>query len=152
AGRTQRTTASAAPIVRRQEPTIQLQYLEDVNRWPAGTRTPDVQQTVPGLHVTWEGSVTPQASGLHRFRLYGSSYFKLFVDGREVLDRWRQNWNPFYHNFDVEFAAGKPHNIRIEWDPDSGYIALLHDNPRRDADRHSLTLSSDFAYAVDYYF
>lgn len=139
-------------IVRRQEPTIQLQYLEDVNRWPAGTRTPDVQQTVPGLHVTWEGSVTPQASGLHRFRLYGSSYFKVFVDGREVLDRWRQNWNPFYHNFDVELAAGKPHSIRVEWDPDSGYIALLHDDPRPEQDRHSLTLSSDYARAVDYYF
>ena len=139
-------------IERRSEPTIQLQYLEEVNRWPQGTRTADMQQTVPGLQVTWQGTIISSSGGLHRFRLYGSSYFKLFVDGREVLNRWRQNWNPFYHNFDVEFAAGKPHNIRIEWDPDSGYIALLHDNPSPDADRHSLTLSSDFAYAVDYYF
>jgi alpha-D-xyloside xylohydrolase len=139
-------------IERRNEPTIQLQYLEDVNRWPSGTRTPDLQQTVPGLHVTWEGTVTSDVAGLHRFRLYGSSYFKMFVDGREVLDRWRQNWNPFYHNVDVEFAAGKPHRIRIEWDPNSGYIALLHDNPRPEEDRHSLTLSSDFASSVDYYF
>ena len=91
--------------------------------------------------------MTSDVSGLHRFRLYGSSYFKVFVDGREVLDRWRQNWNPFYHNFDVEFAAGKPHNIHVEWDPDCGYIALLHDNPRPDADTRSLTLSSDFANA-----
>ena len=138
--------------VKRQEPTIQLQYLEDVNHWPAGTRTPDMQQTVPGLHVTWEGTVVPSAGGLHRFRLYGSGYFKIFVDGREILDRWRQNWNPFYHNFDVELAAGAPHKIRVEWDPDSGYIALLHDDPRPEADRHSLTLSSDFGRAVDYYF
>ncbi len=139
-------------IAKRNEPTIQLQYLEDVNRWPAGTRTPDMQQTVPGLHVTWEGTVVPLTGGLHRFRLYGSSYFKVFVDSREVLDRWRQNWNPWYHNFDVELAAGTPHKIRVEWEPDSGYIALLHDNPRPEADRHSLTLSSDFARAVDYYF
>ena len=139
-------------IARRSEPTIELQYLEDVNRWPAGTRTPDMQQTVPGLHVTWEGTVVPRTGGLHRFRLYGSSYFKVYVDGREVLNRWRQNWNPFYHNFDAELAAGTPHKVRVEWDPDSGYIALLHDNPRPEADRHSLTLSSDFARAVDYYF
>jgi alpha-D-xyloside xylohydrolase len=139
-------------VAHQQEIMIQLQYLDDIDHWPEGTRSPDRQQTVPGLHVTWEGTVTSDVSGLHRFRLYGSSYFKVFVDGHGVLDRWRQNWNPFYHNFDVEFAAGKPHNIRIEWDPDSGYIALLHDNPRPDADRHSLTLSSDFANAVDYYF
>ena len=139
-------------IAKRQEPTIQLQYLEDLNRWPAGTRTPDIQQTVPGLHVRWEGTIVPKKGGLHRFRLYGSSYFKVIVDGRELLDRWRQNWNPWYHNFALHLAAGKPHNVRIEWDPDSGYIALLHDNPRPEPDRHSLTLSSDYARAIDYYF
>src|SRR5690348_478544 len=130
-------------LARRSEPTIQLEYLEDVNRWPAGTRKPDMQSTVDGLHVTWEGTVVPKTGGLHRFRLYGSSYFKVFVDGREVLDRWRQNWNPFYHNFDVELAAGTPHKVRVEWDPDSGYIALLHADPRPEQDRHSLTLSSE---------
>ncbi|MFL6737476.1 MAG: TIM-barrel domain-containing protein [Sphingomonas sp.] len=145
-------TVNGKTIVTRQEPTIQLQYLEDVNRWPTGTRSADMQQTVPGLHVTWEGTITPHSGGLHRFRLYGSSYFKVFVDGREMLDRWRQNWNPFYHNFDVELAAGQPHKLRVEWDPDSGYIALLHNDPRPEADRHSLTLSSDYARAVDYYF
>jgi alpha-D-xyloside xylohydrolase len=139
-------------IATRQEPTIQLQYLEDVNRWPAGTRKPDMQSTVDGLHVTWEGTVTPRNGGLHRFRLYGSSYFKVFVDGNEVLDRWRQNWNPWYHNFDVALAAGTPHKLRVEWEPDSGYIALLHNDPRPEPDRHSLTLTSDFGRAVDYYF
>ena len=145
-------TVKGKTIAKRQEPTIQLQYLEDVNRWPAGTRKPDMQSTVDGLHVTWEGTVTPRTGGLHRFRLYGSSYFKVFVDGKEVLDRWRQNWNPWYHNFDVEFAAGTPHKIRVEWDPDSGYIALLHNDPRPEPDRHSLTLTSDYARAIDYYF
>jgi len=139
-------------IATRQEPTIQLQYLEDVNRWPAGTRTPDMQQTVPGLHVTWEGTIVPRTGGLHRFRLYGSSYFKVFVDGHVVLDRWRQNWNPWYHNFDLMFGAGQPHKIRIEWDPDSGYITLLNNDPRPEADRHSLTLSSEHADRIDYYF
>jgi len=145
-------SANGKTIAQRSEPTIQLQYLEDVSRWPAGTRTPDMQQTVPGLHVTWEGTIVPGTSGLHRFRLYGSSYFKVFVDGREVLNRWRQNWNPWYHNFDLQLAAGTPHKVRIEWDPDSGYIALLHDDPRPESDRHSLTLSSDYAHAIDYYF
>ena len=139
-------------IAKRREPTIQLQYLEDVNRWPAGTRTLDFQQTVPGLNVSWDGTIVARKGGLQRFRLYGSSYFKVMVDGRVVLDRWRQNWNPWYHDFDLQLAAGKPHDLRIEWNPDSGYIALLHQDPRPEADRHSLTLSSDFARSVDYYF
>src|SRR5690348_12173462 len=109
-------------VATRKEPTIQLQYLEDVNRWPAGTRTPDMQGTVPGLHVTWEGTIVPRGGGLHRFRLYGSSYFKVFVDGRQVLDRWRQNWNPWYHNFDLRLAAGQPHKVRVEWEPGAGEV------------------------------
>jgi alpha-D-xyloside xylohydrolase len=145
-------TVGGKTIVKRQEPTIQLQYLEDASKWPAGTRTPDLQGTVPGLHVTWEGTIVPRTGGLHRFRVYGSSYFKVFVDGHQMLDRWRQNWNPFFHNFDAELAAGTSHSVRIEWEPDTGYMALLHADPRPEPDRHSLTLSSDFARAVDYYF
>jgi alpha-D-xyloside xylohydrolase len=144
--------ANGKTIAAGSEQTIRLQYLEDVNRWPPGTRTADMQQTIPGLHVTWKGTITPRIGGLHRFRLYGSSYFKVFVDGREVLDRWRQNWNPWYHNFEVNLAAGKPHKVRVEWDPDSGYIALLHNDPRPEADRKSLTFTSDHGRAVDYYF
>ncbi len=108
--------------------------------------------TVPDLHVTWTGTITPASGGLHRFRLYSSSYAKLFVDGKEVLNKWRQNWNAWYHNFDIELAAGKPHQVRIEWEPDGGYIALQHSDPRPEADRHSLTLSSELGHGVDYYF
>jgi alpha-D-xyloside xylohydrolase len=69
-----------------------------------------------------------------------------------VLNQWRQNWNPWYHNFDLDLAAGQPHNVRVEWEPNSGYIALLHDTPRPEPDRHSLTLTSDLGHGLDYYF
>ena len=122
---------------------IDYQYLDDRPKWPAETRAPNNAGTVPGVRVVWTGRVTPRDSGLHRFRLYSSPYVKVFVDGREVLERWRQNWNPWYHNFDLELAAGRAADMRIEWEPNSGYIALLHNDPRPEADRHSLTLSSE---------
>ena len=139
-------------VAQRRERVIDLQYLENLKDWPAGTRTPDQQGTVPGLRVTWTGTITPATGGLHRFRLYGSSHFKVSVDGKEVMNRWRQNWNPWNHNFDLNLAAGKPHELRIDWEPNSGYIALLHHDPRPEPDRRSLTLSSEFGRAVDYYF
>jgi alpha-D-xyloside xylohydrolase len=144
-------SANGKVIAKRQESAIDLQYLENLKDWPAGTRTADNSNTVPGLHVTWTGTVTPATSGLHRFRLYSSGYAKLYVDGRKLLDRWRQNWNPWYHNADVMLSA-RPHSVRIEWEPGGGYIALFHKDPRPEADRHSLTLSSDLGRAVDYYF
>ena len=139
-------------VARRAEPVIDYQYLDDRPKWPAETRAPNNAGTVPGVRVVWTGRVTPRESGLHRFRLYSSHYAKVFVDGRQVLERWRQNWNPWYHNFDLELAAGRAADIRIEWEPNSGYIALLHNDPRPEADRRSLTLSSEYGHALDYYF
>jgi alpha-D-xyloside xylohydrolase len=145
-------SANGKIIAQRREATIDLQYLENRKDWPAGTRTADNGATIPGLKVVWTGRITPAKAGLHRFRLYSSGYAKVFVDGRELLDRWRQNWNPFFHNFDAELSAGRAHDVRIEWDPNGGYIALYHADPRPDADRRSLTFSSDLARGLDYYF
>ena len=139
-------------IARRSEATIDLKYLENRDDWPAGTRTENNGSTVPGLTVTWTGMVTPESGGLHKFRLYSSHYAKVFVDGKQVLDRWRQNWNPWYHNFETELAAGKPVEVRIEWEPNAGYIALMHNDPRPDEDRRSLSFASEFGHALDYYF
>ncbi len=138
--------------LRRTEPVIDYQYLDDRTNWPAAVRTADGNGTVPGLRVVWRGRVTPQDSGLHRFRLYSSSYVRVFVDGRQVLERWRQNWNPWYHNFDLALTAGRAADVRIEWEPNSGYIALLHNDPRPEADRRSLSLASEIGHALDYYF
>jgi len=139
-------------LAQRSEPAIDYQYLEDQAHWPAGTRTPDLSNNVPGLSVNWEGRVVARESGLHRFRLYSSSYARVYVDGHKVLDRWRQNWNPFYHLFDLQLMAGKPVNIRVEWEPDGGYIALEHNGPQPEADRHSISFASEAAHAIDYYY
>jgi alpha-D-xyloside xylohydrolase len=144
-------SANGKVIAARQDPTIDLQFLENRKDWPAGTRTANDGDTIPGLKVTWAGNVTPATDGLHRFRLYSSGYAKVFVDGRMVLDRWRQNWNPFFHNFDVKLDA-RPHDVRIEWEPQGGYISVLHSDPLPDPDRHSLTFSSELGHGLDYYF
>ncbi|HXG81836.1 MAG TPA: TIM-barrel domain-containing protein, partial [Sphingomicrobium sp.] len=147
--------------VTRQEPTVDYQYIEDQAKWPAAAKAQTVAGTtgqntagnvVGKQRVVWTGTVHPTATGTHKFRLYSSSYVKLFVDGKQVIERWRQNWNPWYHNFDLPLTAGKPADIRVEWEPNAGYIALLHNDPLPDADRHSLTLSSDIGHGLDYYF
>jgi len=145
----------------RQESTIDYQYIEDQARWPAEARAQTVAATtgqntagnaVQTQRVTWRGTIHPETTGTHKFRLYSSSYVRVFVDDREVLNRWRQNWNPWYHNFDLPLTAGRPANIRIEWEPNAGYIALLHNDPLPQPDRNSLSFASDLGHGVDYYF
>ena len=146
--------------VTQSEKVINYQYIRDNMRWPEAAKAQTVASTagqntagnaVQTQRVIWSGKVTPGKSGLHRFRLYSSSYVKVFVNGKEVLERWRQNWNPWYHNFDVPLTAGKAADIRVEWEPNAGYIALVHNEPIPDADRYSLSFTSELGQAVDYF-
>jgi alpha-D-xyloside xylohydrolase len=148
-------------VVTRQEPAIDYQYIEDQSKWPAEAKAQTAAATsgqntagnaIGKQRVVWTGTIHPTETGTHKFRLYSSSYVKLFVDGKEVLQRWRQNWNPWYHNFELPLTAGKSADIRVEWEPNAGYIALLHNDPLPEPDHHSLTLSSELGRTLDYYF
>ncbi|HEX7761170.1 MAG TPA: TIM-barrel domain-containing protein, partial [Caulobacteraceae bacterium] len=145
-GLTARYYVGGALKLTRTETDINYQFLKDQPNWPAALKGAKDQ------HVVWEGEVQPSVGGEQKFKLYSSGYVKLYVDGKLVIDRWRQNWNPWYHNFTAPMAAGSRHKIRLEWTPDEGYAALLHDNPMPAADRHALTMTSDVAKAIDYYF
>ena len=143
------------------EPTINYQYIRDQAKWPAAAKAQTAAATsgqntagnaVQTQRVIWTGQVVPSASGLHRFRLYSSSYVKVFVDGKQVLERWRQNWNPWYHVFDLPMTAGRAADVRIEWEPNAGYIALLHNDPLPEADRRSISFASEAGAAIDYYY
>ena len=137
--------------VTRTEADIDYQYLDDLPKWPAELTGPD-KKPVKGATVVWEGFVEPKTSGVQKFKLYSSSYAKLYVDGQLKIDRWRQNWNPWFHNFTAPMKAGTRHKVRVEWDPNDGYVALLHNDPIPAAQQKSLTLTSDVAHAIDYYF
>lgn len=147
-------------VLERAESTVDYQYLKDQSRWPAEAKATTVAATtgqntqgnaVETQRVVWTGTFTPDTAGTHKFRLYSSSYVTVFADGKEVLSRWRQNWNPWYHNFQLDLAAGKPVDLRIAWEPNQGYIALDHADPLPPADRHSVSFASDAGKAIDYY-
>lgn len=147
--------------VTRQEATINYQYIKDQKNWPEAAKAQTVAATggqntagnaVQKQTVVWTGDVQPEVTGTHKFQLYGSSYFKVYADGKLVLDRWRQNWNPWYANFDLQMVKGKPVQIRIEWEPNAGYMALLHNDPLPAQDRHSVWFTSEVGQAKNYWF
>ena len=157
-GFTARYSIDGQQKIERVEKDINYQYIRDRASWPKELLTGKEPPTgsppniLPNQTVTWEGTLESEKAGNHKFQLYGSSYFKVFVNDELKLDRWRQNWAAWYHNFDVTMEAAIPVRIRVEWIPNDGYLALLHNDPLPDAERHSLTFTSDVGRAVDYYF
>ncbi len=100
--------------VKRTEPDVNYQFIRDLAAWPDQVLSDKVSQTsglrtlAPGQTVVWEGRMESAKSGVHTFRLYASSYYKLYADDKLIVDGWRQNWNAWHHNFELPMTAGKP--------------------------------------------
>jgi len=132
--------------VTRVEPGIDYTYIKDLKHWP---------DTIPAKEtsrVVWEGSVQAGVGGMHKFRLYSSSYAKVWLDDKLVYDDWRQNWNPWYHNIRLPMEAGSKHKLKVEWIPQEGYLGMVHLDPQANDSQGDLAFTSEVAKAVDYTF
>lgn len=147
--------------LQRPEGQVNYEFIRDHQGWPPGfkaqpgapVQTGDMGRPgQEGVTVTWEGTIETPTAGLHKFKLYSSGYVKVWIDGEVVEENWRQNWNPFDHDFQVELDANRRVPIRIEWTPQDGYIALRHLDPLPPQDQGALSLASEVGHAIDYYF
>jgi alpha-D-xyloside xylohydrolase len=120
-----------------------------------------------GATVTYEGFIEPKCCDknngqcsmanvqLYQFVLYYSGYVKVYIDGREVVsERWRTAWNPNTYKFSVKLPNHKRAQLRIEWQPDGGeaYCGLRVAEPRSEKERGQLSIWSEMARDMDYYF
>jgi alpha-D-xyloside xylohydrolase len=151
AGLTARYYIDGKLVLTRQEQDVAYQFLKDLTEhWPQ--ELPPMKALAgKDVKVVWDGAMVSDKPGTHKMQLYASDYATLTIDGRQVMDVWRQGWNPWYHNFEQKFEANKPVRLHLEWKASGGMVALTHNNPLPAPERHSLTLSSEIAEAVNYY-
>lgn len=131
----------------RDESEINYEFLSDLKKFPSG------YSLANGI-VVWKGSFQSDSTGLFKFRLYSSGHCKMWIDNKPVVDRWRQSWNAFVYLFNLQLESGKKYPIRIEWIPDGGeaYISLKVKTPISPEEQNDLSLYSEYANQIDYYF
>ncbi|MGH8026929.1 MAG: TIM-barrel domain-containing protein [Pseudoxanthomonas sp.] len=145
---TARYSVGGVQKAERRESEVNYQYIKDLAKFPAEAKSKDQP-----MQVTWEGDIEALSPGRHTFSLYSSEYAKLWIDGKPVIDRWRQNWNPWHHEFALDLQPGQRHKLKIEWKLiDPSYIALLHRDPQPAAEAKDLSLWSEAGQMIDYYF
>ena len=114
-----------------------------------------------GSNVVYEGFLEPRTFNGQwsivncQFILYYSGYVKVYIDGKEVVpERWRTAWNPNSYKFSTELQQGKRVQLRIEWRPDGSeaYCGLRVAEPRSKQEREQLSIWSEMAKDMDYYF
>jgi alpha-D-xyloside xylohydrolase len=137
--------AFKALLTTRQEKEIAYEFLESMGSKPA-----DFEMGKGSIR--WTGEFASEVDGLHKFREYGSSYIKVWIDDQLIIDKWRQNWMPWTNLFEVDMKAGEKHKIKVEWIPNSGYIALSYLTPEANDLDEKITLTSEVGEQVKYYF
>ena len=85
-GFTARYSIAGEQKLERVEKDINYQYIRDRFTWPKELLEPRSRpgsppNILPNQSVTWEGTLESAKAGVHKFQLYGSSYFKLYIDG-----------------------------------------------------------------------
>lgn len=65
--------------------------------------------------VRWSGQLRPPTSGRYEVTVTGDDGFRLFVDGRKVIDEWTTTPRARAVSASVDLSAGKPAEIRLEY-------------------------------------
>lgn len=137
-------------LLERVEADLDYQFLsQGSNR---ANPMPEVTADAENLRVEWEGTIESDTNGVHELKMYSSGYAKLYLNGELVLDRWRMNWNPWYHNTKLDMQAGKKVALKLDWQVDGGYMRIKQHKPLPVAEQGRLSIASDTAKAIDYYF
>ena len=108
-----------------------------------------------GSKVLYEGYVEAPETNDYQFILYYAGYVKIYIGGQEVVsERWRTAWNPNAYKFSCPLQKGKKTQLRIEWQPDGdvSYCGLRVSEPRTAEERGQLSIWSEMARDMDYYF
>ena len=99
---------------------------------------------------SWTGSILAPTTGDYQFQAFSNGGIKVWLDGKLVMDHWRQNWLASNDQVRVHLEGGHKYPIRIENDPEQqNTLRFLWKTPAPDADT---LLWSQVADGVDYYF
>lgn len=89
------------------DPQLDFDNLEPRLRSATG-RSDDVS-------VRWTGRIVPEKTGPTTFSIIGDNGFRLWVDGKPVIDHWVDDWDREQTGQPVELTAGKAYDIKIEY-------------------------------------
>jgi len=94
-------------------------------RWDRGSPTDNLLargeaapgQGIPndGFSIRWSGQLLPPVSGRYRIEAAADDGFRLYVDGKRVLDRWANSDRLHGDGVELELQAGRAYDLKLEY-------------------------------------
>lgn len=111
-------------------------------------------RSAAGSGTRWEGKLAPKATGDYQFSAYSNGTIRAWIDGKQVMDHFRQSWLPWYDVARVHMEAGKEYPIRIEWaaDGEGNQLQFQWKPPVVDREAQGTSLWSEVGDGIDYWF
>ena len=73
--------------------------------------------------IKWEGKLEAPASGKYKLGLRGNDGFRLYLNGKLLIDRW-EKLSYSTQTTDVDFVQGQKYDIAIEFHENRGEANL----------------------------
>ncbi|MFI5674354.1 PA14 domain-containing protein [Streptomyces cellulosae] len=67
------------------------------------------------VSVRWTGRIVPEKTGAHTFSVIGDNGFRLWVDGRLLIDHWVDDWDREQSAQPIDLTAGTAYDIKVEY-------------------------------------
>lgn len=67
------------------------------------------------VSVRWTGTLVPEKSGPTTFSIIGDNGFRLWIDGRPVIDHWVDDWDREQTSEPIDLTAGHAYDFKLEY-------------------------------------
>ncbi|MGP4005236.1 PA14 domain-containing protein [Streptomyces sp. 4N124] len=67
------------------------------------------------VSVRWTGKIVPEKTGPTTFSIIGDNGFRLWIDGKPVIDHWVDDWDREQTAEPVELTAGQAYDFKLEY-------------------------------------
>ena len=150
--------ASGAVVATRVDPQLAFGAPEDrppisaIHNAVQGSNSQVHPALAPGnVCITWEGELESDAAGDYDLMTFANNGVRLWVDGKLLVDTYRQAWIPWWDGARLQFAQHERHKLRVEWrrEENEGTLRLKWKTPPRNP---YTSLWSEVGDGIDYYF
>jgi alpha-D-xyloside xylohydrolase len=102
--------------------------------------------------IRWSGALVPPVTGDFQFQTFSDGGIKVWIDGRLVIDRWRQHWLPEYDQVKLRLEAGRAYAFAIEAGGEEADVMQLRWKTPSPAAGAPTALWSEVGDGIDYTF